>query len=192
MDLKINDKIKLELVDEKHAQSIFELVSENKTYLREWLPWVDNMRTVEFIHNFVKGSTQRNKDGNEFAFVIIENEKVVGRIGIYKIDKQNKIGEIGYWLGQNIQGKEIVTKSCKKIIEFCFNTLNLNRIEIKCGTENKKSQTVPQRLNFTKEGTLRQAELVHGKFIDLCLYSLCTNDRTEAEPIITNKLTKIK
>ena len=134
------------------------------------------MQTVEFIQNFIKGSIQRNLDGIEYAFVIIEDNKVVGRIGIYKIDNQNKIGELGYWIGQNMQGKGIVTKSCKGLIDFCFKGMNLNRVEIKCGTENIKSQTIPQRLNFVKEGVLRQAELVHGKFIDLYMYSLCKND----------------
>jgi ribosomal-protein-serine acetyltransferase len=176
MIINIDNNIRLELVDEKHSQSIFDLVSENKSYLRPWLHWVDNMQTVAFIQNFIKGSSQRNKDGIEYAFVIIRNDKVVGRIGVYKIDNQNKIEEIGYWVGQNLQGKGIVTKSCNRLIDFCFKSLNLNRIEIKCGTENTKSQTIPSRLHFAKEGVLRQAELVNGKFIDLYMYSLCKND----------------
>lgn len=176
MQIEIDNNIRLELVIEKHAQYIFDLVIENKSYLRQWLPWVDNMQTIDFIKNFIEGSTLRNKEGIEFAFVIIQHNKVIGRIGIYKIDNQNKIGEIGYWLGQNFQGKGIVSESCKRIIDFCFKDINLNRIEIKCGIENKKSQTIPERLNFAKEGVLRQAELVHGKYIDLYLYSLCKNE----------------
>jgi ribosomal-protein-serine acetyltransferase len=176
MTLKIDDNISLELVEEKHTKPIYDLVSENKNHLRQWLPWVDNMQSMEFIQNFVRGSKQRNANKNEYAFVMIENEIVVGRVGVYKIDNQNKIGELGYWVGQNQQGKGIVTKSCKGLIDFCFKDLNLNRLEIKCGTENIKSQTIPHRLKFIKEGVLRQAELVHEKYIDLYLYSLCKND----------------
>lgn len=176
LTLKIDDNISLELVEEKHTKPIYDLVSENKNHLRQWLPWVDNMQTVEFAENFVKGTMQRNKDGNEFAFVIIENDKVIGRIGVYKIDGQNKIGEIGYWLAENLQGKGIITKSCKGLIDFCFSDLQLNRIEIKCGTENFKSKTIPEKLNFTREGVIREGELLYDKFIDLNLYSLLKTD----------------
>lgn len=176
MVLTVNEQITLELLDTTHTQPIFELVSENRNYLREWLPWVDNMQSAEFIHNFIKGSIQRNKDESEFAFVVKYNKNIVGRIGIYKIDKQNKIGEIGYWIDQKLQGLGIVVKSCKTLINFCFDILHLNRIELRCGTGNKKSQSVPEKLNFHFEGVLRQAELVRGKFIDLNIYSLIKSD----------------
>lgn len=177
MIINIDQNIRLELITENHSQPIFDVVDKNRTHLREWLPFVDRMQTVEFAENFVKGTMQRNKDGNEFAFVIIEDDKVIGRIGVYKIDGQNKIGEIGYWLAENAQGKGIITKSCQTIIDFCFSDLQLNRIEIKCGTENFKSKTIPEKLNFTKEGVIRRGELLYDKFIDLNLYSLLKSDQ---------------
>ena len=176
MIINIDENIKIELINENHSQPIFDIVDQNRIHLRQWLPFVDRMQTVEFAENFVKGTMQRNKDGNEFAFVIIENDKVIGRIGVYKIDDQNKIGEIGYWLAENLQGKGIITKSCKALIDFCFSDLQLNRIEIKCGTENFKSKTIPEKLNFTKEGVIREGELLYDKFIDLNLYSLLKTD----------------
>ena len=176
MIINIDENIKIELINENHSQPIFDIVDKNRIHLRQWLPFVDKMQTVEFAENFVKGTMQRNKDGNEFAFVIIENDKVIGRIGVYKIDGQNKIGEIGYWLAENLQGKGIITKSCKALIDFCFSDLQLNRIEIKCGTENFKSKTIPEKLNFTREGVIREGELLYDKFIDLNLYSLLKTD----------------
>jgi ribosomal-protein-serine acetyltransferase len=176
MTITIDNNLKLELITENHAQTIFDMVDANRTHLRPWLPFVDRMQTVEFADSFVKGTIQRNNEGNEYAFVIIENENVIGRIGVYKIDNQNKIGEIGYWIIEGLQGKGIVTKSCKAIIDFCFSDLQLNRIEIKCGTENFKSKIIPEKLNFTKEGVIRQGELLYDTFIDLNLYSLLKSD----------------
>lgn len=170
--IKIDQITNIELIHEHHAQSIFELVNSNRTYLREWLPFVDKMQTPEFAQNFVKGTMQRNKEGIEYAFVIVLNHQVIGRVGVYKIDSQNKIGEIGYWIAENFQGKGIVTRACQVVIDFCFKELQLNRIEIKCGTQNFKSQYIPEKLKFRKEGVMRQAELLYDKFIDLNLYSL--------------------
>lgn len=170
--IKIDQITAIELINENHAHSIFTLVDCNRAYLREWLPFVDKMQTPEFAENFVKGTMQRNKEGVEYAFVIVLNEQVIGRVGVYKIDTQNKIGEIGYWIARDFQGKGIITKACQVIIDFCFSELLLNRIEIKCGTQNFKSQSIPEKLKFTKEGVMRQAELLYDKFIDINLYSL--------------------
>ncbi len=63
------------------------------------------------------------------------------------------------------------------LIDFCFHHLNLNRIEIRCGTENVKSKHVAEKLNFTKEGVIRQGELLYDRYIDLNLYSLLKSDR---------------
>jgi len=176
MTINIENTLKLELISEDHAQSIFDMVDTNRVHLRPWLPFVDRMQTVEFAQNFVKGTMHRNNEGSEYAFVIVENEEIIGRVGAYKIDNQNKIGEIGYWIVEGFQGKGIITKSCKAIIDFCFSDLQLNRIEIKCGTENFKSKIIPEKLNFTKEGVIRQGELLYDAFIDLNLYSLLKSD----------------
>lgn len=176
MLIKIDEKIRIELIEEKHSQSIFDMVNNNRAHLRPWLPFVDRMQTVEFTKNFVKGTMQRNQDGEEWAFVVFDENSMVGRVGVYKIDKQNKIGEIGYWIVENAQGKGIITKSCKALVDLCFGELQLNRIEIKCGAENFKSQAIPERLNFTHEGVSRQAEWLYDKFIDLNVYSLLKAD----------------
>jgi ribosomal-protein-serine acetyltransferase len=176
--IAINDNIRIELIDVNHDQSIFQMVDKNRTHLRTWLPFVDKMQTIEFAENFIKGTMQRNKEGQEYAFVIIENETVIGRIGIYKIDAQNKIGEIGYWIIENKQGQGIVTKACKAIINFCFSDLQLNRIEIRCGTENSKSKAIAEKLNFTHEGIIREGEQLYDRFIDLDLYALLKSELT--------------
>jgi ribosomal-protein-serine acetyltransferase len=177
MNITIDTTLRLELINTSHAQAIFDMVDGNRDHLRTWLSFVDRMQTSEFARNFVAGTMQRNKDGQEYAFVILENEVVVGRIGVYKIDGQNKIGELGYWVVEHAQGRGIITRSCKTLLDFCLDKLQLNRIEIKCGTGNAKSQAIPRRLHFTEEGILRQAEYINGQFIDLKLYSFLDSDR---------------
>jgi ribosomal-protein-serine acetyltransferase len=177
MILQVNPNIRLELLMENHAPAIFEMVDHNRLFLRPWLPFVDRMVSVGFAHEFVKGSRERNLMGLEYGFIIYENDTPVGRIGVYKIVSQNHIGEIGYWLIENKQGKGIITLACQTLIDFCFDTLNLNRIELKCGTGNHKSMGIPQRLSFTKEGVIREGEWLYDTYIDLYLFALLKKDR---------------
>lgn len=177
MKIVIDENIRVELINETHAKSIFEMVDRNRAHLREWLPFVDKMQSIEFAESFVKGTIQRNEMEVEHAFVIFENKQAIGRIGVYKIDNQNRIGEIGYWIIENSQGKGIITKACRMMVDFCFNDLDLNRIEIKCATGNLKSKAIPEKLNFLRDGVIRQGEFIHDKFIDLELYSLLKSDK---------------
>ncbi len=176
MTIHVDEKIRLDQFEKKHGQAIFDLASQNKNYLNKWLPWVDNMQSVDFIFNYISASNQRTKEGHEITFVIFYNDTIVGRIGVYKIDHQNKIGEIGYWIGEEFQGNGTVTKSCEALINYCFSELKLNRIEIRCGTENQKSKTIPNRINFIQEGIIRQGEFLHDHYIDLILFSMMKED----------------
>lgn len=179
MLIHINEQIRIELIEEKHTSAIFEMVDNNRQHLRSWLPFEDRMQTVEFTRNFVNGTMMRNQKGIEHAFVVFYNDTMVGRVGLYKIEAQNRIGEIGYWIIENSQSKGIITLCCQGLMAFGFKELQLNRIEIKCGTENAKSIRIPERLKFTTEGIIRQGELLFGNYIDLNIYSLLQSEWIE-------------
>lgn len=175
MILLIDDFLELELITKEHAHPIFELANTDRDYLKQWLSWVDNMHSVKFIENFIDGSISRNQNNTEFAFVIKKDKRVIGRIGVYKIDQQNKIGEIGYWIGQQFQGQGIVQKATKRVMDFCWKELQLNRLEIKCASQNVKSQYIPSKLGFEQEGILKEAELLYGVFHDLVIFAMIKN-----------------
>ena len=172
MTIQVNDKIRLEFLEEVHAPTLLCLVNDNRDHLKKWLPWVDNMQAVENAKDYIAGCLRQAAEKTDFAYAIMYEREMVGRIGIHHINQQNKIGEIGYWLADGLQGKGIVTKCCTALIKYGFIHLGLNRIEIKCAVGNGKSQAIPQKLNFKKEAILQQAEWLNGKFIDLYLYSM--------------------
>lgn len=174
--IQVDDLISLEMLDERHAGSLIELVNNNRAYLREWLAWVDYMLTEENAVNYINDCKRRAAEKKDFAFAIMFEGRMVGRIGMHHINKQNKIGEIGYWLADGLQGKGIVTKCCRALINYGFTELDLNRIEIKCGTGNDKSRAIAEKLKFKKEGILRKSEWLNGKFIDLYLYAMLKDE----------------
>jgi len=178
MTIKVDDTISLELLDDKHAVPVFNLIDCNRTYLRQWLPWVDNMLSVDNFKNYILQCKKQSDEGSDFGYVILFKGIVVGRIGIHYIDQQNKIGSVGYWLDENYAGKGIITKCCEAIMQYAFTMLNLNRIEIKCATGNNKSRAIPERMGFKQEGILRQAELLNGRFIDLNIYAMLKSEWT--------------
>lgn len=172
MKMEVDETISLEFLEEIHAESLLNLVNNNRAYLREWLPWVDHMQSVTDFIRYIRDTKKRVAEKTDFGYAIIIDNNIVGRIGLYHINHQNKIGEIGYWLADGWQGRGIVTKCCAAIINHGFTQLGLNRIEIKCGVGNDKSRAIPEKLSFKQEGILRQAEMLNGKYIDLYIYAL--------------------
>lgn len=175
MNLHINHTMRLELVNAGHAQELYELALKNYNQIAEWMPWIQNMKSQEFIEQFIKHATERYHQNMEHAFVLVLDNAIIGRVGVYKIDPYNRIGEIGYWLDQSHEGKGYMTQSVERIIQYCFDELHLNRIEIRCGEHNIKSQSIPERLHFLKEGLLHQAEYLNGRFHNLWVYGRCRN-----------------
>jgi ribosomal-protein-serine acetyltransferase len=177
--IKIDDSISLELIDYHHAEPLYQLVKANRQHLREWLPWVDHMRTVDDFRRYINNSKQRYDNKIEIGYIIMADYTMIGRLGVYNIDVQNRHASIGYWLDQQWMGKGIITRACRAVLEYCFTSLALNRVEIRAGTENYKSQAIPERLGFKKEGIIRQGEFVNNRFIDLYVYSMLKEEWKE-------------
>lgn len=58
------------------------------------------------------------------------------------------------------------------LIDYCFQDIPLNRIEIQTATQNIKSQRFAEKLGFKQEGILRQNEKLNESFSDSYIFSL--------------------
>jgi len=171
-EIYVDEDIVLRLYQEKTTHLLFSLVDENRTHFRKWLPWLDFNTKIEDTEKFISDSQKNYKKGTALNLGIFYKENLVGGIGFNSINKLHKSAEIGYMLGAKFNGKGIMTKSCKSLLNYGFDSLNLNRIAIKASSDNKKSRAIPERLGFKQEGILRQAEYLYGTFHDVTIYSM--------------------
>jgi ribosomal-protein-serine acetyltransferase len=174
--LKIDDDIELRSLAEKDAGKIYELVRENYEHLRPFLQWVTEDYSLETARNFVGQTQKALAENSSQTFGIFRYEKIVGIIGFVIFNWQSRRTEIGYWIDKNYEGKGVITQSCKVLINYAFEELGMNRIEIHCATENVRSRAIPERLNFKLEGILRQSEWRHTRFFDMAIYSMLAQE----------------
>lgn len=173
---KIDENTDLRILEIRHAEQLFFVTEQSRESLREWLPWIDFTRTVEDSRNFIAGTLQQFSQNNGFQAGIWYKGELAGVIGLHGINWSNKSTSIGYWLGQAYEGKGLMTKACEAVVDYCFIELELNRIEIRTATENKKSMAIPQRLGFRQEGCLKQSERLYEKFVDHFVFGLVKDD----------------
>lgn len=174
--IQVNADTYLELITDKHAAPLLAITDANREHLQQWLPWVNSMRTKMDFLAYIERCKLQHASGTDYGYTIFHRHRPAGRIGVHHISPYNKSAAIGYWLDKRETGKGIITACCSALLELCFTTLKLERVEIKCATGNLKSAAVPKRLGFTYEGTLRHAELVNDRFLDLQLFSLLARE----------------
>ena len=173
---RVRDDVELRLIEERHAPTIFGLVDRDREDLRTWLPWVDKTLAEDDILSFVHSTLEQFVAGKGFTADIWSLERFIGVISTHKIDRLNRKGEIGYWLSEPFRGKGIMTDACRAVVTHALGELDLNRIEIHCAAANEKSSAIPRRLQFTLEGTLREGELLNGRFQDLLVFGMLKRD----------------
>lgn len=168
----ISEDTELRLLEPRHAEELFQLTDSSRDSLRKWLPWIDYTKTVESSKAFIEGTLKQFSNNNGFQAGIWYKGELAGVVGLHRIDWSNKSTSIGYWLGDSFKGKGLMTKACQAVVDYCFNEMNLKRIEIRVATENEKSQAIPQRLGFKKEGCLEKSELLYDEYVDHYVFGL--------------------
>ena len=165
----MRSKIKIEPLTLKHAEVIYALTDSNREYLGKWLPWVEYVTDCSGSIDFINSVNVENAPPN---FAVRYQEEVCGVIGFHQVDRNNRLGSIGYWLAEDYIGKGIITTALKHVLSFGFQDLNLHKIEIRCAEKNIKSRAVPQRLGFVCEATLRDCEWLNNQYVNHAVYTL--------------------
>jgi ribosomal-protein-serine acetyltransferase len=156
------------------AGALAGLVADNIAHLRTFLPKVtglDNRAAAEEHLQCVLDA-----QGDLLEWHIFSDERLCGAIRLNHIEQDHRKASIGYYLGARHQGSGLATASVRAVLQFAFERLGMNRIELRCASGNAASQRVAERLGFSWEGLLRQAELVDGVYLDCFVYGLLRDD----------------
>jgi ribosomal-protein-serine acetyltransferase len=170
--IKLDDDTFLKELELNSANDLFNLINSNRNYLKKWLTWIEDTKHLDDTVNYIQSVLNRNLFYGRLVLEIRHRENLAGLIDFHNGDKTNMAIEFGYWLGEQYQGKGIMTKACVSCINYAFLNLEFNRVVIKCAVGNEKSKGIPQRLNFTFEGIEREGQHLNGKFADLMVYSM--------------------
>ncbi len=171
----------MRLFEMRDAEPVFAAVERNRAHLRQWLPWVDYTRTAEDVRHFIMRVQEQFNANQGPQTGIWVNGELCGSLGCHAIDWANRNCALGYWIDTAHQGRGLVTQCCASMIDYLFHELSLHRIEIRCGTMNFRSCSIPERLGFTREGVAREAEWVNDRWVDLVVWGLLDRDWRKPE-----------
>jgi len=180
--IDIDENLHIEFLNQTHAQELFKVVDKNREHLKRWLPWVESTIKVEDTKEFITHALSKYAKNGSIQAPIHYNNKLIGMVSLFVHKSYNlEKADIGYWLDIEHNGKGIVTKCAKKMLDIGFNRYNLGKITIHCATDNNNSCNVAKRLGFKLEGTLREEAKVGNKIEDLNVFSMLKEEYEESK-----------
>jgi ribosomal-protein-serine acetyltransferase len=176
VSFRIDEQITLREFEPDDAEAVFEAVSRNYDHLKGFIHWITPDYSLESAQKFIEQYHSDREERKSLGLGIFRDGKVIGAIGFVNFDWLAMKTEIGYWISKDEEGKGTVSSACRLLVEFAFEELKINRIEIRCSAENTRSSAIPKRLGFKREGVLRQSEFRNGRLHDFEVYGLLASE----------------
>jgi ribosomal-protein-serine acetyltransferase len=160
----------------RDASAHFAAIDGNRRYLGRWFPWVNEIRRVADVIEYIRLCQERRRDRTEFSYGIFQDTALIGDIALMEVSLANRRGELGFWLVRHATGRGYMTEAVAGLARAAYRHLRLDRIEIYCEPQNAASRGIPRRLGFTYEGKLRHVERRNNRPRDHEAYSLLRSE----------------
>lgn len=154
----------------------------------EYIGWLNDPETnagnshATFPNTYTKTlsyieSIQNSKSEIVLAIKMKKGNVHIGNVSLQNINWVNRSGEIAMIIGnKKNRSKGVGTEVMALIIDYAFNTLNLNRIS--CGTPstNTGGIRICENNNMKKEGVQREVLYKNGEYLDSVLFAILKKD----------------
>jgi RimJ/RimL family protein N-acetyltransferase len=163
------------------ADALYALQS-NARVLRYWdkPAWTDPARAEIFL----TACRQMAEEGTGARLVLERSSDgdFLGWINVSHWNPDFRSAKLGYCLGEDAWGHGYATEAGRAVLEWAFDTLDLNRVQAETDTRNDASAHVLEKLGFVREGTLREDCVVNGEVSDSWVFGLVKRDWPPGAP----------
>ena len=146
--------------------------------VQNYTNWLNDFETTDYIgqstkiyslekeRKFLEKFTEGNNDVN-LGIVTLKEDKLIGNCGLKNIDYINRAATLGIFIGDKKErskgyGKETI----KLLLDFGFNYLNLNEINLDVMEFNKRAIKCYEKVGFKEYGRRRKCVYINGKYYD--------------------------
>ena len=110
--------------------------------------------------------------GTRLAVDRVSDKAFIGWCGLTRWNPDYRSASMGYYLDDAAWGHGYATEAGRALLQWAFDTLDLNRVQAETDTRNAASARVLEKLGFVREGTLREDCVVNGEVSDSWVYGL--------------------
>jgi RimJ/RimL family protein N-acetyltransferase len=158
--MKIETKrLILREVNKKDAKDIQKNI--NNLEVSKWLlvvPYPYKLKDAEWWVNHCQEDYKKKvKDKYNLVIELKKEKRIIGAIGLKKIDNSQGSAEVGYWIGEDYWKYGYGSETLNEILKFAFNKLKLRRIDALVFTGNPSSGKLLEKFGAKLEGIKRKS-----------------------------------
>jgi ribosomal-protein-alanine N-acetyltransferase len=147
----------------------------NAAWLRPWeatVPPGADVRPASF-RSLVWRLNRQARAGTTYPFAIEVDGRFVGQVTVNNVVRGSaQFASVGYWLDHEYAGRGIMPRAVAMVIDHCFFTAGLHRIEIAIRPENSNSLRVVEKLGVREIGYAPKYLHIDGDWRDHRLYAV--------------------
>lgn len=146
--------------------------------LHQWIDWCHPSFSQQEAEHFILATRVNWVKAASYGFAIIHQptQQLVGMVAINEFYPTFNMASLGYWIGDAFQRQGIAKEALKALAEWCFNYLQLTRLEIVCDPDNHASQQLIKACGAKQESLARNRFLFNDKPKDGMIFSLIPQD----------------
>lgn len=151
------------------AEELTEVYRTNREFLRPFEP----TRPEEFFTAKLQRRRIERVGDDQWRWAIEDGGRIVGVISLGDVIRESlQLGNIGYFVAQESNGRGLATRAVADVVQFAFGEAGLHRLEAGTLPDNHASQRVLEKNGFSRYGLARGLLRIDGAWCDHVLFEL--------------------
>ncbi|MFS0871804.1 GNAT family N-acetyltransferase [Paenibacillus xylanilyticus] len=183
-------KVTLIPMENSHKAELIRVLFTPEVWEYTWR----TIHTPEELDQVLTLALENKKNGSQIPFTIVDQATgaIIGTTRIGDLDMGNRNAEIGWtWLTPDYWRTGVNTECKYLLLQYCFEELNLMRVQFSVSGQNVRSQRAIERIGAKKEGVFRKHRIkADGSIHDNIFYSIINNEWTDVKEKLLILLSK--
>jgi RimJ/RimL family protein N-acetyltransferase len=146
-----------------------------------WLDAIPQPYRETEARAWVEHSSSAWQEGSSAPFAVADatTGELVGSVGFgWDGDRDEHVGEIGYWMRRDVRDRGLTTRGVRLVSEGALRELGCERLQLRADAQNLPSQRVAEKAGFTREGVLRSVHFNArlDRRVDFVMFSLLPDE----------------
>jgi RimJ/RimL family protein N-acetyltransferase len=153
-----------------------------------WFKWFNNERVTDYMNKGVFPNTKQlqkeyfnkiliSKNDIQLAIIVNAGNKLIGTVGIHKIDWVNRNADISIVIGdEKYWGKGLAKEVIALVVRHAFTKINLHKLTAGMIANNIGSRKCFESNGFVHEGIRREHFFHNGRYVDVYMLGLLRYD----------------
>ncbi len=135
-------------------------------------------KALDLLHWFAENYERH--EAVQWGITLHGRNDLIGTCGTYAWDRENRHVDIGYHIVSAQWGQGFATEATHAVLGWCFEHLDVHRVQADCTDGNLASEGVMLKCGFRFEGLWRESCWEHGRFVDIKQFGLLRREYAPA------------